>query len=134
MANMRPSWPPPRTPIVDPGGMTRDITSQIYDCRLLVDCRLIVDAWVIADCRLHGTRDRRMVPIWNQSAIAISNPQSAISQSLLAHISSHVVAVLLQLRAQLGPRRRQNRDGEQAGVRGARRADGDRRHRHPLRH
>ena len=23
MANMRPSWPPPRTPMIDPGGMTR---------------------------------------------------------------------------------------------------------------
>src|SRR5205807_2124718 len=88
MANMRPSWPPPRTPIVDPGGMTRDITLQIHDCRLLIDCRLIVDAWVIADCRLHGTRDRRMVPIWNQSAIAISNLQSEIS-NLTISVGAH---------------------------------------------
>ena len=56
------------------------------------------------------------------------------SEYLLPNVGSVLVAVRLQLRPQVGPRRRENGDREERRVRSARRTDGDGGHRHALRH
>ena len=64
--------------------------------------------------------------------MAAGRPRRHVSER--ARRRRHLVAVRLQLGAQLRPRRREDRHGQQPGVRGARGADGDRGDGHALRH
>src|ERR1051326_6113275 len=86
---MRPSWPPPNTPIVEPGRIGDMADGRWRPSTLLRASRASVEG------------------------------RTADSELLLTDLGRDCLAVLLQFRTQLAARRAEDGNGEQSGIRGA---------------
>src|SRR5436190_23388238 len=93
MANIRPSCPPPSTPMVAPGRITRDIAA----CRML-----------IADLKRRETQLCCCCLPCAKAKGGFYVDRDRSRERCATDVGGHLVAIRLQLDAQVRPRRRKN--------------------------